>query len=118
MSEQAEQTQEEKDKQWRSGLPEVLQTVAERHGKDVFIISYNAGCIQEMLIYLNNSRVEEFKLAVNHITVSSNILTQELIHAKGITIEQIRSCQADIERAAALQSAIPNQGSSKIILPH
>jgi hypothetical protein len=107
------------DAEWRKTLPEVFRTVAQRYGKMKFSIAWNAGAAQEGLRHL----ADGFK---NHKTVlplvmqvatSANQLAAYAIEAAGMTYEDLREVQVDIERAATLATMDTRTPAGKIILP-
>lgn len=118
---------EESDKQadtlleanWRSNLPPVLQPIAERYGKDAFIIAYNLGGIQEAvaLIVRRTRGNNELMNALNFIATSCSTIAHYALEYKKLDGNKIAEIQLDIQRAVALASAVPVENSSgKIIL--
>lgn len=119
MSEAAEQTRVLLETAWRNNLPEVMRPVAERHGKDLFILAYNIGSVNEALRILHRRCAgnRELEKAMHFIGQATNMMASDLMIVKGYTMDKIRETQLDIERAAALSDASRVGNDGKIILP-
>ena len=118
---------EETDKQtdftleasWRQTLPEVYRPIAERYGKDEFIIAYAIGSVNGALGLINKlgSKNETVRKAVFFAISGANNLATYALLGKGMNLQRLAEIQQDIERAAALSAATATDARGRIVLP-
>src|SRR3990167_4516565 len=105
---------------WRMGLPEAFRPIAERYGKDAFIIAWAVGGIQEAVNNLTNKYPgNQFiqKCCFFIASGGSNLATYAMLH-KEISQVQLAEIQRDMERAAILSGvSASGDGKGRIVLP-
>ena len=104
---------------WRQQLPPEMRPVAERHGRELFILAYNIGSVNEALRVLQRrcSGNRELEKAMYFIAQASNMMASDLMMLREHTPMKIAEVQRDIERAAALAGASRVGENNKLIIP-
>jgi len=105
--------------EWRQSLPEVYRPIAERYGKDEFIIAYAIGSVNEALGLIGKMARgnETVRKAIFFAVSGANNLATYALIGKGMDVARLAEIQRDIERAAALSGATAVDGKGRIIVP-
>lgn len=103
---------------WRATLPTAYRSIAERHGKDHFILAYAVGGIREAINLMvsqtrGNGRMEK---SLTFLAQHANTLATYALNSHEMSNEKLAEIQRDIERAAVLAGATIQQESGKIIV--
>ena len=95
----------EEDRDWlKKHVPEELQTIAVRHGRQLFSIVMQAGAAIFALTTLNaNIRHPQLSPMIATLTKIFDQFCQRAVKGAGCTVEQFHECKGDIERLAALR---------------
>lgn len=97
----------EEDRDWlKKHVPEELQTIAVRHGRQLFSLVMQAGAATFALTTLNaNIRHPQLSPMIATLTKIFDQFCQRAVKEAGCTVEQFHECKGDIERLAALRDA-------------
>ena len=100
----------EKDKEWlEKHCPTRLKTIAVRHGRGMFQLVMRAGaCTYALSLLAANARNSAVNAPLQMLGKSMDQMCQELIAAKGYTLEQFFECKQDVERVGELLAAGSN----------
>ena len=92
---------------WREQLPPGLQPIAERHGRELFLIVMGAGAIQHGLgiIQQHGMKNRAIQQALHVVSSRCDFICQSLLKARGLPLEKFVECRGDIDRAAALMDS-------------
>lgn len=108
----------EEDRDWlKKHVPEELQTIAVRHGRQLYTIVMQAGAATFALTTLSaNIRHPQLSPMIVTLTKIFDQFCQRAVKGAGCTVEQFHECKNDIERLAALKDAgqrLPGERVSK-----
>ena len=92
---------------WRDSLPPALQPVAERHGRELFLIVMGAGAVGHALgiVQQHGMKNRAIMQALQVISTRSDFICQSLLRARNFQLAQFVECRGDIDRVAALMDS-------------
>lgn len=89
---------------WLKKLPEQLQPLAVRHGREVWSLAMQLGAARHafgiLLAQVRGNRAAT--TASNMLAKVSDDLLKQVLRARGIPLQKLLECHADIERLASL----------------
>lgn len=101
------------DQKWLHTVKPELRTIAARHGRALFIISMRAGQAQFALTTLfENTRHPQLKMMISQVTGMMDAFCKEALAGQKLTPKDLRECQEDIERLAAIKSGATPEGAN------
>lgn len=108
----------DEEAKWRETLPIFFRPVAERHGKQMFVLAFSAGAISEalQLITRRNAGNREMLQALKALAENCNNITTYAMDHLSMDRVKLSEIQLDIVRAVELARPAANNGG-QIILP-
>lgn len=103
----------DEDRAWLDKyVPEMLITVAIRHGRPLFTLVMQAGAASHAFDILSGNAPKRFQPPIAMLQRTMEDMMQKLLKAEGFSPEKFQECKADIERAVALASGGKPQGGN------